>query len=982
MANIETVRAQIRFHLAELADRNEHHAFERLCAEVTRARICSNIIPATGPVSAGGDKGRDFETFKTYLEQSPLRASSFLGRASSGILVFTCSTQHNPAASKIQSDVAKIMASGECPERIYFFSSHNIPVAKRHAVQQDVWTRYSVRLDVLDAQALAEHLSDPDLFWVAQEYLHLPGEIYPVRSTTDEDEWYLEVRERWRQREPGGYNFAEFEELRLALRHASRSEQYRGDVATWVGKLEYFRRPGTIARLRWRATYEIIVAHVYAFFNLQGREADIRSFFGEIAMLDDLSTLEDATTLFFFCFGALRRDIVDLSKEEVRAWHEQLTQRVDHLLAYTTSVTARCTLLEQRGKLAIFCIGDLHGPLQIDVAIDYWEQLLALVPQAPLYPLQSFGDFLNRILELIGDHPRYPQLVRSFDELLSQRIGAFEAANNARDRALIWARTGRLLRAINELHIAKVKWFADEAIDASIVSLLLIAQWYKELGLVYASKQYALAAAYVASKSNDADVLARIPQALLAVSDAEYQGGNWLNFLIIARLAAHLLTWLGPADDDEKIKDIDHLVYHCTLIQLFCECTTQPNLAQHAKNLLHFLDFAEAEELLLPNARAAWPTLDKLWVSIQEQLADRPFADATQLRHVQWAALGLHWHITFPNDYETMLAAEELIALSQIILADLADSDLYLLPTTIRMTIRVADIKNPQPRSLISNDGHEWEVTLPRHPDLNEEEQPYHIILLALLVHVLREVSLAPQAHFDGVVEQLFKEGLSAKTFVGQLYRVMLQAFVRPDDCSVYQRTLPEPPASTLPFVAKEHAELAWRSKLGPTYDQRQAYEDIQQRYERSIVSVRLTIARLVTSPIFCQAVANLRKDGWKDWHILMAVMGIAMNERVNSIRHSEAGLVDIQHLANQLLKSPETPFSIPVPDAAFSESALREQIQLNMFHSIKILELENHQNTPDVQAIERFLVERYRYKADDIEHEPIFNACYEEDCV
>src|SRR5258706_11005513 len=132
MKGIESVRARIRFHLGELAARNEHHGFERLCMELARHRVCTNILPATGPVSAGGDQGRDFETFKTYLQRSGLGQSAFLGLVSEGFLVFACSTQQRPEEGKIKADVTKILAGGSRPDRIYFYSAHNIPIGKRH----------------------------------------------------------------------------------------------------------------------------------------------------------------------------------------------------------------------------------------------------------------------------------------------------------------------------------------------------------------------------------------------------------------------------------------------------------------------------------------------------------------------------------------------------------------------------------------------------------------------------------------------------------------------------------------------------------------------------------------------------------------------------------------------------------------------------------------------------------------------------------
>jgi hypothetical protein len=48
----------IRFALSKLSSQNAHHEFEHLCRHIAKRRIASNVIPATGPVAAGGDQGR------------------------------------------------------------------------------------------------------------------------------------------------------------------------------------------------------------------------------------------------------------------------------------------------------------------------------------------------------------------------------------------------------------------------------------------------------------------------------------------------------------------------------------------------------------------------------------------------------------------------------------------------------------------------------------------------------------------------------------------------------------------------------------------------------------------------------------------------------------------------------------------------------------------------------------------------------------
>lgn len=78
MANLDQIIAQIRFQLEQLSAKNAHHDFEHLCRHMTRARICTNILPATGPVSAGGDQCRDFETFRTYLGTTSIADSTFI----------------------------------------------------------------------------------------------------------------------------------------------------------------------------------------------------------------------------------------------------------------------------------------------------------------------------------------------------------------------------------------------------------------------------------------------------------------------------------------------------------------------------------------------------------------------------------------------------------------------------------------------------------------------------------------------------------------------------------------------------------------------------------------------------------------------------------------------------------------------------------------------------------------------------------------
>src|SRR6266851_2625285 len=97
--------AFIRFQLSKMSTRNEHHKFEDLCRSFSRQRIARNIIPATGPVSAGGDQARDFETFLTYMKTTLRPLGVFLGIEEGQTIVFCCSLQKSAINSKLSSDV-------------------------------------------------------------------------------------------------------------------------------------------------------------------------------------------------------------------------------------------------------------------------------------------------------------------------------------------------------------------------------------------------------------------------------------------------------------------------------------------------------------------------------------------------------------------------------------------------------------------------------------------------------------------------------------------------------------------------------------------------------------------------------------------------------------------------------------------------------------------------------------------------------------
>ena len=147
----------IRFQLEQLTVHNEHHAFEDICVRVAKRRVSSNLRLATGPVSGGGDQGRDGESYYTRLPEELPGAGGFVGAASTVPVVVACTAQKSGIEAKIRADLTTI-AKGEPVERVAYFTVADVNTAIQHNLKRQARDNHGVGLDVFDGQVLARNL--------------------------------------------------------------------------------------------------------------------------------------------------------------------------------------------------------------------------------------------------------------------------------------------------------------------------------------------------------------------------------------------------------------------------------------------------------------------------------------------------------------------------------------------------------------------------------------------------------------------------------------------------------------------------------------------------------------------------------------------------------------------------------------------------------------------------------------------------------
>jgi len=526
MANPDELGRYIRFQLAELRSRNGHQEFEHITRHFSRLRISERIIPATGPVGAGGDAGRDFETYRSYLASTPIASSTFLASNSSITLVFACSLRTN-IEGKIKSDAKTICSGGHHIDELFYFCEADVPVGIRNKLKKHCKEKFNVELTIFDGTGLAENLVNPDVFWIAQQYLGIPAEMYPKPVQSDEN--YETSRDKWIGQNRTPLSFADFTEVKAGLRRTTFDSSRKPDLLSWMDLMNSFRE-GPVASLRRRAAYEICVAALRGLNDLSSRRALVTEYLSNIAELSEPIELRDATILLNYCSTAVVHGHFDIDPALLHSYTSTLIQNIDTRLAQDLTTGARCILLEIRGIAEGLWFRRGASPeLNPAGMIAFWTKMLRLVSSAPLFPLDSFADILTVLTPRFAGNTAFEQLTQRTDGLLEKRTSGYVAADKARDRAVAFLDDHKILFAIRQLHIAKIKWFSHETLRGSVLSILLLSDCYLRLGLIYASKYYSAGAAALATSADNDELKRLIADALRAHFDACYAGGGMVH---------------------------------------------------------------------------------------------------------------------------------------------------------------------------------------------------------------------------------------------------------------------------------------------------------------------------------------------------------------------------------------------------------------------------------------------------------------------
>ena len=964
MSSLRQLKQQIKFSLNNLKAENSHHDFEAICRHFARKRLGLNIIPATGPVSAGGDQGRDFETYEIMPEILPeFRGSR---QVIDKKAAFACTTQADNLSAKVKSDVGNINKQGNRVDLIYFFSVHDIPVSERHNLQKWATEMHKVSLEIFDGEALSEDLSERDLFWIAQEYLHIPAELFPAVDNID----YLKLKEKWEPRELSVPNYAEFDEIKSLARKSLFDKSLNQDIPYWLDKLVKFASiSGISSEFKRKAIYELIAIRMRGMSDMVGWEHYTHEYFDAHKSFNHQVEAQEATVVLGYAFGASVRGAANFEEKDLQKWWKLIVDYTDAELKKDYPVAIKAVLYELKGHQL------LTNPYkrQIDEGMDWWLDLIKLIEQSPLFPLERFSDVLTVLIPLIGDHPKFEELKIKTDALIAQRIGGFAVADKCRDRAIEYKKNDELLKALREFHSAKINWFANETLYGSLLSMLIISETYFELGLSFAAKYYAMAVTFVASRSPDDKIKPFITRGLARTAEIEYGSGEWGHFvehadLTLRSLGVHSNTLEDPISE----KTYEKILFYSSMIHVFTKVLDGKKVFDYISERMKKWNLSELSDDLIPIAEKTWAEVktEAMLKKMETSLEGKPWNDIGAILSSSWNACGINWNFTWNNTLRGCARAEHFICLIQIILAEIADRDFNLLKTDAEIRFVFTDKFHIE--RMPSNDKALWKIELPTHnPTGKEEIEQYHSQMLGMAGSIINDLSLLPHEQVMQRIKELFERGLTSKALSGNSYEVV---YVDLNPEEMFQELFSFSPIDHLKSVEitnHPHELLAWEDSTVKGYSPKEEREKVENRYTRSILPVKKTLEKLKKKSSFQETIKKLRLEGWKDWHILMATAMIAVNFRVNKVSHTS--FESMKKVFIKEMNAEETDASMPVPLEEFDEKALRQSLFMSMPSTLKIFGLEIKAETPNSKAIEHFLAKRLHYWDNDIEHEDIF---------
>jgi hypothetical protein len=180
--NVPTLdRSLLEYHLQSLTSRSQETDFELFARRLAEVEICPNLLPHTGP-TGGGDSKVDAETYPVADSLSLIWYTGIGREAAKERWAFAFSAQKT-WRPKVESDVAKIVATNRGYQKVFFVTNQFVSDKKRAEVEDKLGQKHGADVRILDRTWILDRVFSNKREALAIDELKITTEVRVQRRT-------------------------------------------------------------------------------------------------------------------------------------------------------------------------------------------------------------------------------------------------------------------------------------------------------------------------------------------------------------------------------------------------------------------------------------------------------------------------------------------------------------------------------------------------------------------------------------------------------------------------------------------------------------------------------------------------------------------------------------------------------------------------------------------------------------------------------
>lgn len=499
---VELPQEVLAFELNNITTNQKENDFEFLCRRLAEKFISPNLIPQVGP-TGGGDGKTDSETYPVSSAISDRWFIPENGWEKDEKWAFAISAQKT-WRSKAKSDVKKIIETERGYTRVYFMTNQFISSKKKKDAQDKFIKQFNIDVVILDGKWILEKIYNNSLIELVVDCLNMT-QVYKKKKSI------IGARDAQRSKKleeienniinPQRYFEYDFQIVEDALEAAILSrmlEKPRDEVEGKFNRAFRFCKKVNDDKQWIRLFYQRAWTYLNWYNDYSSFINDYKSFKVYISKYSSISEIE----LYFNLFNLLRgiSSIVNLKDFQIDIEDEK-TELIEILSTFEINDEKPCSvLISKTYKSLIELVDSIVGTQKPE---PYLNKLCNIIKSSNGfigYPFESFKQIIEEMGDILASE-------KSFDKLIDEIATQSEKRNSEKSTGKIYLRRG-IQKLEAKLYKESVIYFGKTVMKLSkeesqyemFLSLIGLGFAYSELGLIWASNNCFISAAFISFK--------------------------------------------------------------------------------------------------------------------------------------------------------------------------------------------------------------------------------------------------------------------------------------------------------------------------------------------------------------------------------------------------------------------------------------------------------------------------------------------------